>query len=79
MQPRTYQNDSAPRIEYCLPLGCREVETEIVSEQLGHSTTRITEDFYLHVSVQMQIGAAETTVALLPERKTHRRPDPAAA
>jgi integrase len=44
------------------------VETKIVSETLGHSTTRITEDLYQHVSVQMQVGAAETVVALLPER-----------
>jgi integrase len=44
------------------------VDTKIVSETLGHSTTRITEDLYQHVSVQMQIGAAETVVALLPER-----------
>jgi integrase len=44
------------------------VDTKIVSEQLGHSTTRITEDLYQHVSVQMQIGAAETVVALLPAR-----------
>jgi hypothetical protein len=43
------------------------VETKIVSEQLGNSTTRITEDLYQHVSVQMQIGAAETVVALLPQ------------
>ena len=45
------------------------VDTKVVSETLGHSTTRITEDLYQHVSVQMQIGAAETVVALLPERK----------
>jgi integrase len=45
------------------------VDTKIVSEQLGHSTTRITEDLYQHVSVQMQIGAAETVVALLPEHR----------
>jgi hypothetical protein len=42
---------------------------KIVSETLGHSTTRITEDLYQHVSVRMQIGAAETVVALLPARK----------
>jgi integrase len=48
------------------------VETKIVSEQLGHSTTRITEDLYQHVSVQMQIGAAETVVALLPQRKARK-------
>ena len=46
------------------------VERKIVSETLGHSTTRITEDLYQHVSVQMQIGAAETVVALLPARET---------
>jgi integrase len=45
------------------------VDVKIVSETLGHSTTRITEDLYQHVSVRMQIGAAETVVALLPERK----------
>jgi integrase len=44
------------------------IDTKIMSETLGHSTTRITEDLYQHVSVQMQIGAAETVVALLPER-----------
>ena len=51
-----------------LALGAK-IETKIVSETLGHSTTRITEDLYQHVSVQMQVGAAETVVALLPERK----------
>lgn len=45
------------------------VDTKVVSETLGHSTTRITEDLYQHVSVQMQIGAAETVVALLPGRR----------
>jgi integrase len=48
------------------------VETKIVNEQLGHSTTRITEGLYQHVSVQMQIGAAETVVALLPQRKAKK-------
>jgi integrase len=46
------------------------VDTKIVSETLGHSTTRITEDLYQHVSVKHQIGAAETVVALLPPRKS---------
>jgi integrase len=45
------------------------IDTKIVSEQLGHSSTRITEDLYQHVSVQMQIGAAETVVALLPGKR----------
>lgn len=44
------------------------VDTKIVSETLGHSTTRITEDLYQHVSVQMQADAAETVVALLARR-----------
>jgi len=35
---------------------------------LGHSNERITRDLYQHVSVQMQIGAAERVVALLPAR-----------
>jgi integrase len=45
------------------------VDVKIVSEQLGHSTERITRDLYQHVSVQMQVGAAETVRSLLPERK----------
>jgi integrase len=45
------------------------VDVKIVSQTLGHSSTRITEDLYQHVSVQMQVGAAETVVALLPERR----------
>lgn len=48
------------------------VETKIVSEQLGHSTTRITEDLYQQVSVQMQIGAEESILALLPARKPRK-------
>lgn len=48
------------------------VDVKIVSEQLGHSTTRITQDLYQHVSIQAQIGAAETVVALLPERHQKR-------
>lgn len=45
------------------------VDSKVVAETLGHSTDRITKDLYQHVSVQMQIGAAETVVALLPDRK----------
>jgi integrase len=45
------------------------VDAKIVSEALGHSNERITRDLYQHVSVQTQIGAAETVVALLPERQ----------
>lgn len=48
------------------------VDTKIVSEQLGHSTTRITQDLYQHVRVQLQIDAAEQAVALLPGRKGQR-------
>lgn len=49
------------------------VETKVVSEILGHSTTRITQDTYQHVRVQVQIDAAEVTVALLPETPTVRK------
>ena len=45
------------------------VDIKVVSEQLGHSTTRISQDLYQHVRIQMQIDAAETVVALLPERR----------
>jgi len=41
---------------------------KIVCETLGHPSTRIAKDLYQHVSVQMQIGASETVVALLPAR-----------
>jgi hypothetical protein len=39
---------------------------------LGHSTTRITQDLYQHVRVQLQIDAAETAVQLLSDRKRAR-------
>jgi DDE superfamily endonuclease len=44
-------------------------DIRIVSEMLGHSTTRITQDLYQHVRVQLQIDAAETAVELLSGRK----------
>jgi integrase len=44
-------------------------DIRIVSEMLGHSTTRITQDLYQHVRVQLQIDAAETAVQLLSDRK----------
>ena len=40
-------------------------DIKIVSEMLGHSTTRVTQDLYQHVRVQLQIDAAETAVELL--------------
>ena len=40
-------------------------DVKTVSEMLGHSTTRITQDLYQHVRVQVQIDAAETAVELL--------------
>lgn len=45
-----------------------QVDSKVVAETLGHSTDRITKDLYQHVSVQMQVGAAETVVALLAGR-----------
>jgi len=44
------------------------VDIKIVSEQLGHSTTRITQDLYQHVRLQVHQDSAEKVVALLPER-----------
>jgi integrase len=44
------------------------VDIKIVSDQLGHSTTRITQDLYQHVRRQVHQDAAEKVVALLPER-----------
>jgi integrase len=48
-------------------------KTKIVSEQLGHSTTRITEDLYQHVRVQVQTDAAEQIVNLLESTKRNHR------
>lgn len=42
------------------------VDIKIVSEQLGHSTTRITQDLYQHVRHQVHIDSAEKVVDLLP-------------
>ena len=43
------------------------VDIKIVSEQLGHSTTRITQDLYQHVRLQVHQDSAEKVVELLPE------------
>jgi integrase len=43
------------------------VDVKIVSEQLGHSTTRITQDLSQHVRLQVHVDSAEKVVALLPE------------
>lgn len=51
-----------------LALGGR-VDPKIVSAQLGHSRMAVTQDLYQHVSVELQVGAAETVRALLPARK----------
>jgi integrase len=42
------------------------IDVKIVSEQLGHSTTRITQDLYQHVRHQVHADSAEKVVALLP-------------
>jgi integrase len=44
------------------------VDIKIVSEQLGHSTTRITQDLYQHVRLQLHHDSAERVRQLLPER-----------
>jgi integrase len=45
------------------------IDVKIVSEQLGHSTTRITQDQYQHVRLQVHADSAERVVALLPGRE----------
>ena len=45
------------------------IDIKIVSEQLGHSTTRITQDLYQHVRHQVHVDSAEKVVDLLPVRK----------
>ena len=42
------------------------IDIKIVSEQLGHSTTRITQDLYQHVRHQVHVDSAEKVVDLLP-------------
>jgi integrase len=44
------------------------VDIKIVSEQLGHSTTRITQDLYQHVRLRVHAESAEKVVELLPGR-----------
>jgi integrase len=44
------------------------VDVKIVTEQLGHSTTRITQDLYQHVRLQVHQDSAEKVRQLLPER-----------
>jgi integrase len=48
------------------------VDIKIVSEQLGHSTTRITQDLYQHVRHQVHADSAEKVVDLLPRSKEER-------
>lgn len=43
------------------------VDIKIVSDQLGHSTTRIIQDLYQHVRLQVHVDSAEKGVELLPE------------
>ena len=43
------------------------IDIKVVTEPLGHSTTRITQDLYQHVRFRCSQDAAETVVALLPE------------
>jgi hypothetical protein len=47
----------------------RKIDIKIVSDQLGHSTTRITQDLYTHVRRTVHGQAAEAIVSLLPERQ----------
>ncbi|WP_067071594.1 tyrosine-type recombinase/integrase [Carbonactinospora thermoautotrophica] len=44
------------------------LDVKIVSDQMGHSTTRITQDLYQHVRRALHADATEKVVALLPGR-----------
>jgi integrase len=48
------------------------VDIKVVSAQLGHSTSAITQNTYQHVRRQVHRDAAEKVVALLPEAKKTR-------
>ncbi len=50
-----------------------EIDIKIVSDQLGHSTTRITQDLYTHVRQAVHDKAAEKVLNFLPERKSGAR------
>ncbi len=49
------------------------IDIKIVSDQLGHSTTRITQDLYQHVRLQVHTDSAEKVVDLLPSHKSARQ------
>jgi len=49
------------------------VDIKIVSEQLGHSTIRITQDLYQHVRLQVHQDSAEKVVELLPGLESTRK------
>jgi integrase len=49
------------------------IDVKIVSEQLGHSTTRITQDLYQHVRLQVHMDSAEKVVDLLPGQRSTRK------
>jgi integrase len=49
------------------------IDVKIVAEQLGHSTTRITQDLYQHVRLQVHVDSAEKVVDLLPSNENTRK------
>lgn len=50
------------------------VDRKVMSEQLGHSTVRITEDLYTHVLPAAHTEAAERVMRLLPDKAADNRP-----
>ena len=44
------------------------LDVKVVADQLGHSTTAITQNTYQHVRRQVHVSAAEAVVELLPKR-----------
>jgi integrase len=49
------------------------IDLKMVSEQLGHSTTRITQDLYQHVVRAEHDRAAEQVLSLIPESNRSRK------
>jgi len=54
---------------YALAAG---IPIKVVSEDLGHANTKITEDLYTSVLPELQQAAAEAVAATIPRAKTRR-------
>ncbi|MDQ7910772.1 tyrosine-type recombinase/integrase [Phytohabitans sp. ZYX-F-186] len=53
------------------------IDTKVISEMLGHSSRKITDDTYTSVFVEVAKEAAEAVVGIVPRAVVGRLPDPA--